>query len=54
MGTRSKLAWGSEFFIGTGVMQATALTLPHNLMACHDIVHAQLEITNRYLQKSKS
>jgi hypothetical protein len=38
----------------TGGMQATALTLPHNLMACHDIVHAQLKITNRYLQKSKS
>jgi hypothetical protein len=40
--------------MGTGAMQAKALTLPHNLMACHDIVHAQLEITNRYLQKSKS
>jgi hypothetical protein len=27
--------------MGTGAMQATALTLPHNLMACHDLVHAQ-------------
>jgi hypothetical protein len=43
MGTRSKLAWAGGFFMGTGAMQATALTLPHNLMACHEIVHAQLE-----------
>jgi uncharacterized membrane protein len=54
MGTRSKLAWAGGFLMGTGAMQATALTLPHNLIACHDIVHAQPEITNRYLQKSKS
>jgi hypothetical protein len=40
--------------MGTCAMQATALTVPHNLMASHDIVHAQLEITNKYLHKSKS
>jgi hypothetical protein len=27
--------------MGTCAMQATALTVPHDLMASHDIVHAQ-------------
>jgi hypothetical protein len=38
---RSKLACAGGFFMGTTAMQATALTLPHDLMASHDIVHAQ-------------
>jgi uncharacterized membrane protein len=51
MGTRSKLAWAGGFFMGIGAMQATALTLPHNLMACHEIVHAQLEKKTRDIYK---
>jgi hypothetical protein len=35
------LPWGGGFFMGGGAIQATALTLPHNLMACNNIVHAQ-------------